>query len=202
MKVDFLTRFKGKTATVNKKEGVTGVIKNSATPIEKLSANYTFSSYLAQSAKQNLFNSHISQSTDVTPTNGPQIYTNIQPSRKFSQASQASPLKLDSSNLIKSQFINNAKPPMIPLSKTGSVSVNLDDFEFVAIPKRLIQYGLQQEIDQKPISRNLVHKSQSLDNTPESQAKFIRSEIFQVGSYQQQNLRKRSMLQAGINSLK
>lgn len=27
---------------------------------------------------------------------------------------------------------------MIPLSKTGSVSVNLDDFEFVAIPKRLI----------------------------------------------------------------
>lgn len=47
MKVDFLTRFKGKTATVNKKEGVTGVIKNSATPIEKLSANYTFSSYLA-----------------------------------------------------------------------------------------------------------------------------------------------------------
>lgn len=33
MKVDFLTRFKGRTSTMNKSEGITGIIKASGTPI-------------------------------------------------------------------------------------------------------------------------------------------------------------------------
>lgn len=47
MKVDFLTRFKGRTSTMNKREGVTGIIKAECTPIEKMPASYTFSSYIA-----------------------------------------------------------------------------------------------------------------------------------------------------------
>lgn len=47
MKVDFLTRFKGRTSTMNKREGVTGIIKSNGTPIEKMPASYTFSSYIS-----------------------------------------------------------------------------------------------------------------------------------------------------------
>lgn len=35
MKADFLSRFKGRTSTMSK-EGVTGIVKGSSTPIEKM----------------------------------------------------------------------------------------------------------------------------------------------------------------------
>lgn len=47
MQVDFLTRFKGRTSTMNKREGVTGIIRANATPIDKMPPSYTFSSYIA-----------------------------------------------------------------------------------------------------------------------------------------------------------
>lgn len=54
MKVDFLTRFQGRTSTMNKREGVTGIIKANSNPIEKAPQHLSFSSYLARAAEINL----------------------------------------------------------------------------------------------------------------------------------------------------
>lgn len=127
MKTDFLTRFKGRTSALNKREGVTGIIKANSNPIDKTPQHLSFSSYFAK-IHENQFSDldkRPSYSHDVTPTNNyPQIYTNIEafPRRKLSQAS---PLKQ-----------NTAKSHFVPQK---SSLVNMEDFEFVAIPKRWLR---------------------------------------------------------------
>ncbi|CAD8150831.1 unnamed protein product [Paramecium octaurelia] len=211
MKVDFLTRFKGRTSTMNKREGVTGIIKSNGTPIEKMPASYTFSSYISNQHAYNYSDveKHSQQSNDVTPTSkDPQVITNIKTFNKNRKLSHASPLKpgTNMSNMYRSQFVPDKEMYSFPLSKTGSV--NLNDYELIAIPKSVLQFGIRVEHtdgDQPRqavlpnISRQFQSKSQSLDL--QQDRPMIKSEILNQGSYAKQK-EKRSLLIAGMNSIK
>ncbi|CAK65817.1 unnamed protein product (macronuclear) [Paramecium tetraurelia] len=212
MKVDFLTRFKGRTSTMNKREGVIGIIKSNGTPIEKMPASYTFSSYISN---QNAYNysdieKHSQPSNDVTPTSkdpvGHYQHQNIQQKQKIITCLSIETWNQYVQTMYRSQFVPDKEMYQFPLSKTGSV--NLNDYELIAIPKSVLQYGIRVEHpdgDQPKstvlpnISRQYYSKSQSLDL--QQDRPMVKSEILNQGSYAKQK-EKRSLLIAGMNSIK
>ncbi|CAD8109811.1 unnamed protein product [Paramecium sonneborni] len=208
--MDFLTRFKGRTQTMNKKEGVTGIIKSNGNPIEKLPTFQSFSSLLATTASYTISDSEKQSlySSDFTPkSKDPKIITNISAfhNRKSSLASP--PTTSSNLNMSKSQIeLNNNQQHS--LSKTGSTNFNLNDYQLIIIPKEaLCHYKLEnsecnfqtkeplQQIQQK----YYCSKSQSLD--AQKDKPLIKSQILSQGSYSKQNDRKKSMIQAGLNTI-
>ncbi|CAD8190478.1 unnamed protein product [Paramecium octaurelia] len=208
--MDFLTRFKGRTQTMNKKEGVTGIIKSNGNPIEKLPTFQSLSSLLATTASNTISDSEKQSlySNDFTPkSKDPKIITNISAfhNRKSSLASPPTPSS--NLNMSKSQIDLNSNQKQT-LSKTGQTNFNLNDYQLIIIPKEaLCQYKLEntecnfqgKEPLQQIQQRYYCSKSQSLD--AQKDKPLIKSQILSQGSYSKYNERKKSMIQTGLNTL-
>ncbi|CAK89918.1 unnamed protein product (macronuclear) [Paramecium tetraurelia] len=207
--MDFLTRFKGRTQTMNK-EGISGIIKSSGNPIEKLHAFQSCSQLLATTASHTISDTEKQSpySNDFTPkSKDPKIITNIS-SFHHRKSSLASPPTPNSNlNMSKSQIdLNNNQ--MQTLSKTGSTNFNLNDYQLIIIPKEaLCQYKMEnteyhfqnKEPLQQIQQRYYCSKSQSVDQQKVNP--LIKSQILSQGSYSKQNERKKSMIQAGLNTI-
>ncbi|CAD8184182.1 unnamed protein product [Paramecium pentaurelia] len=207
--MDFLTRFKGRTQTMNK-EGITGIIKSNSNPIEKLHAFQSCSSLLTTTATHTISDSEKQSiySNDFTPkSKDPKIITNISAFHNR-KSSLASPPTLSSNlNMSRSQIELNHNQKQT-LSKTGSTNFNLNDYQLIIIPKEALcqykmentEYHLQSKEPLQQIQqRYYCTKSQSLDTQKDKP--LIKSQILNQGSYSKQNERKKSMIQTGLNTI-